>query len=791
MATRLLAESTHSLIQWVHNTLTAHGSSQLTAEVVALRLGAQQVNQHTVFGFWVPELAQQQILNDDIQLELFSSQTPFSFNTRQQLIAFRRQRLPIVRDGDYLWGVYEGVTAGNRTQLGHLYWIRYRDQQGKWQHIHDPLAYSQPFGSHAPAEFYDRQGLERTRTDADYFCHAAYWQHDDDHHIRMPPPSAILQLHVPTATPHGSFAGLTRLYQGLADKVRKNARFSATDYNFLGYDALQLLPIELIAEPETVNCWHYVSEDEPEQHTVAVMVQRPYIQNWGYDTLISGTAAINPALLDSARPDEFVEFIATLHNFPQRPIRLILDIVLNHAHPQAQHILNPVWLAGNTPYGIALNMQQPMVRALLLELVRRKLNWGIDGLRIDAAQDIRYWDSEQQHYHYDDAFLQALGELRAEVCGQRYRPWLVFEDGRPHGQGDWPLTARYQAVTQQLPEAFQWGALTFALNAATESTFWLDKAWRVQEIAQQGSHWINGFGNHDTLRRAAQHAQNENLNRRLGKDLPSLLHNAYDHPAAMLLTHSFLPGVPQDFLAVTSRAPWSFFRQLESDDSVISLLAREAVAFPWLINAERYSHSRFFPRLKALGLTDYHCVHRLMQHITHFGAAVDYQPTALMTVLNVSFPPLQDTPFNLIRLRQIAQAWFTDLHDYCQIAAHWDQVSLTRTRFYYELRQFRRNRSWLQDNLMPNRDQLAYHQPSAGSTLYYGWRQDPQHTEQLGLLANMAGESITITPATLLGEAPASAWRLVLATTDFSFNRADEPLTLHNAQAVLLKRNLT
>lgn len=791
MTVRLLAESTHSLIHWVHNTLSAHGSSQLTAEVVALRLGVQQANQHAVLGFWVPELAQQQILSDDIQLELFSAHTPFSFNTRQQLISFRRQRLPIVRDGDYLWGVYEGMIAGTRAQLGHLYWIRYRTQHGEWQHIHDPLAYSRPFGCHAPAEFYDRQTLERTRADADYFSHSAYWQQDAHQHSYTPTPSAILQLHVPTATPQGSFAGLTRLYQNLADKVQQKASLSATDYNFLAYDALQLLPIELVAEPETEQCWQLDSEDDPEQNSVVVKVRRPYMQNWGYDTLISGTAAINPALLDSARPDEFVDFIATLHNFPQRPIRLILDIVLNHAHPQAQQLLSPTWLAGNTPYGIALNMQQPMVRALLLELVRRKLNWGVDGLRIDASQDIRCWDSEQQQYQYDDAFLQALGELRAEVCGQRYRPWLVFEDGRPTGGKDWPLTAHYQAVTQQQAEAFQWGALTFAMNAATESTFWLDKAWRVQEIAQKGSHWVNSFGNHDTLRRAAQQSDTANINWRLGQDLPSILRNAYDHPAAMLLTHAFLAGVPQDFLAVTSRAPWSFFRLLETDDSVISLAAREASAFPWLVSAECYTHSRFFSRLKALGCFDYPNTQRFMQQLHHFGTVVDYQPEALVALLNANPPLLQNAPFDLPRLRQLAQAWFADLHDYCQIAAHWDQVSLTRTQFYYQLRQFRRHRPWLQHNLMPDQDQLAYYQPSAGSSLYYGWRANPQHTEQIGLLANMAGEPITITPAQLLTQAPATAWQLALATTGLSFNSADEPLTLHNAQAVLLRRNLT
>jgi hypothetical protein len=36
------------------------------------------------------------------------------------------------------------------------------------------------------------------------------------------------------------------------------------------------------------------------------------------------------------------------------------------------------------------------VRAILLEMQRRKVNFGADGVRVDGAQDFKWWDHGAQ-----------------------------------------------------------------------------------------------------------------------------------------------------------------------------------------------------------------------------------------------------------------------------------------------------------------------------------------------------------------------------------------------------------
>ena len=116
---------------------------------------------------------------------------------------------------------------------------------------------------------------------------------------------------------------------------------------------------------------------------------KPNTQDWGYDVPILGSSATNPALLGSLRPDELIEFIATLHNFPTGPIHLIYDLVFGHADNQAELLINRQFLKGPNMYGQDLNHQLPMPRAILLEMQRRKINTGADGIRIDGGQDFR------------------------------------------------------------------------------------------------------------------------------------------------------------------------------------------------------------------------------------------------------------------------------------------------------------------------------------------------------------------------------------------------------------------
>lgn len=91
-------------------------------------------------------------------------------------------------------------------------------------------------------------------------------------------------------------------------------------------------------------------------------LRRPDLQNWGYDIVIFGSAATNPALLETLRPDELVAFISELHTFPTGPIRVVYDLVYGHADNQAIDLLNGRFLKGPNMYGQDVNHQNPVVR---------------------------------------------------------------------------------------------------------------------------------------------------------------------------------------------------------------------------------------------------------------------------------------------------------------------------------------------------------------------------------------------------------------------------------------------
>ena len=73
---------------------------------------------------------------------------------------------------------------------------------------------------------------------------------------------------------------------------------------------------------------------------IEITLRKPDTHNWGYDIVIFGSSAIEPSVLETLRPDELVEFIATLHNFPGNPIQVIYDVVYGHADNQALALLN-------------------------------------------------------------------------------------------------------------------------------------------------------------------------------------------------------------------------------------------------------------------------------------------------------------------------------------------------------------------------------------------------------------------------------------------------------------------
>jgi hypothetical protein len=242
------------------------------------------------------------------------------------------------------------------------------------------------------------------------------------------------------------------------------------------------------------------------------------------------------------------------------------------------------------------------VRAILLEMQRRKVNFGADGVRVDGAQDFKWWDAAAQELRHDDDYLQSMADVEQEVAGTTYRPWFIFEDGRPWPEEDWELSSTYRAVieSQRDDDVFQWGPLTFAHNTPFLYTFWLSKFWRIREMVDVGR---TGFPAPPTTTRCAAGTQVSpklNINTRLGRTRMEILDKAYDNPAVHVLTYVALPGVPMDFLNAMARASWGFIRN-QDDRYGVKVVAEEAISLKWQVDEYSYSVPGNFRRLKEMG----------------------------------------------------------------------------------------------------------------------------------------------------------------------------------------------
>ncbi|MEM7737344.1 MAG: glucosylglycerol hydrolase [Deinococcota bacterium] len=807
---QLLPEATRDLQAWaaahlapqqsLNNDISQLGIDQLdddawtrTKELVT-GLGSYWQNGTANFGFWVPDIGQQAVLEiftplEDIALEARAS----AHDVSQQTVQFRLERIPVQPQGQFVWAVVDGLLAGSRTRFGSFYRLQYQDSQGNWRYHYDPMAVSLPFGAFAPAELYDLAGLDHERADRDYFL--SFGSSQDAEVSRLGAPVNILQVHVPTASAGGTLASLTRQYQALANKLQTHDPLTPAEHTYLAYDAIQLMPIEPIIEFEDgPKFWQ-----EPKQglggvlasRTIDVTLMRPHMTNWGYDVVIAGSAAVNPVLLETGRPDELVDLAATLHTFPGKPIQLIFDVVFGHADNQALPLLASPFFSGSNMYGQNLNYRVPLVRAMLLEMQRRKANFGVDGLRVDGAQDFKHWDATAKVMKHDDAYLLEMSEIVQHVAGVYYQPWMIFEDGRPWPREDWETASSYLDVINQQPHTFQWGPLTFAHNTPCLESFWTSKWWRIEEIAVQGSHWISGCANHDTLRRGYQlpiDDPDRPINQRLGDSLPDILRRSYDHPAASLLTYGVFPGVPMDFINATSRAPWAFMRNTDKRYAV-KVVAEEGGFFIWQVSAEVFNHADAFTRLKALGFSD---LDMLRKFAAALETAVHHAGDDLLQVLAL-LSAQQDVSdeLNLSEafLARYARAFMDDLYEYCNVSHYQDSLNLDQCAFNMALRNFRRQHPWLADNLRS--DEILAKRVDDGTTLVYAVRLSEDSSEQVVLLANMEGEPVTVVPREVLPESvEPDGWQVAVAAPGVKVSDLHTAVYLKDSEGVLFYREL-
>ncbi|MBS3784258.1 MAG: alpha-amylase, partial [Anaerolineae bacterium] len=281
----LIEESTRDLIAWAQAVEGRASSPFEAARKIATRLGAHYRDGHAEIGFWVPELVERGVPGADIFLQVWNPVETVDLQSDMQTVRFRRQRVSLLLADEYAWGIIAGMRPGSRSVVGSFYELIYQDAGGVWHTILDPLAYSVPFGTFAPAEFYDVDLLHNERTDSSHFaCLDA--APDPDGIPRVRAPVNILQMHVSTASEEGTLSGLMRIYDTIADKLRAGEPLSPGEDNYVGYDAVQLMPLEPTIEYETGPLLWEPIEDDPDAETVAVTLRRPNMTNWGYDVML-------------------------------------------------------------------------------------------------------------------------------------------------------------------------------------------------------------------------------------------------------------------------------------------------------------------------------------------------------------------------------------------------------------------------------------------------------------------------------------------------------------------------
>lgn len=837
---QLVEQETQGLLNWAEQIQGSDETIFKKAQLIATRLGAHYRPEDglTEVGFWTPELESDMIQPKNIVLEVFTPKKQIDPAKSSQRVVFRRDYVELEKQGEYFWGVLEGLKAGTKTEIGSFYWLRYLDPNtNEVKVIGDCLAYSLPYGVYAPAEVYDMASLQASRQDLDYFNAD---EPEEDGIIRVHPPHNILQLHVNTASPDGTLAGLTEVYQAIAEKMTQQKSLTPAEQNFIGYDAVQILPIEptveyrgkhdlgqgffIFDESDMQEMDPDDEEIDREAGDIKVTLKKPDTQNWGYDIVIFGCSATNPSVLRTLRPDEVVEFIATLHNFPTGPIKVVYDIVYGHADNQALDLLNGRFLKGPNMYGQDVNHQNPIVRAILLEMQRRKNETGVDGIRVDGAQDFKFFNPISGRVEYDDHYLRAMAEVVQTVGEVPRSLFAIFEDGRPWPAEGWEEISTYRDIIEFQPEVFQWGPLIFAHNTPSIRGFW-DKKWRrVTEQIQMGANWITGCGNHDTLRRGTQVDPELPINWNLGETLPEVLNNAYDNPAISLMTYGFSPGLPMDFINCTMRAPWGFLRNTD-DRYGVKVVAEEVGGFlDWQIIPETYGWPELFPRLKAMGFTrlgelrqfvralydaieetDYDLAEVASMCQRYIGQETDAdadatQPEAKsrkaaseLKKLNVPDKSPVLAELDVGKLKDFAQAFMEDAHEMCNVWLQQDVLDPQQVAFNLSLRRFRHANPWLRHNLSGTD---RFNRISEEDyTLFYGMRKAPRETEEtdtppyaIAMVTHMGGSPLTVTLGDWL-QIDLDDWQVAIASPGLVIDDL-KAVKMSDSQALLLERKV-
>lgn len=183
--------------------------------------------------------------------------------------------------------------------------------------------------------------------------------------------AVICEVHVGTVTPEGTFAAL-------ADKLEH--------FRDAGFTCLEIMPVN----------------------------EFPGDRNWGYD----GTLIFAPER-SYGSPDDLRRLVDRAHELG---LCMVLDVVYNHFGETDSFVgqYAPEWFEDGepTPWGPAINFDQPMVRQFYCENAAMWLSdYDFDGLRFDSVHEVKTGSR--------DEFLTQLSE-----AARAAKPdcWLIIEN---------------------------------------------------------------------------------------------------------------------------------------------------------------------------------------------------------------------------------------------------------------------------------------------------------------------------------------------------------------------------
>jgi len=288
-------------------------------------------------------------------------------------------------------------TAGVRDlPSGTLYRFRIDNEL----EIPDPASAFQPEDVDGPSQIID---------------HAAYRWRATDWRGRPWHETVLLECHVGTYSPEGTWRGLIDRLDHIADA---------------GITAIELMPIG----------------------------DFPGRWNWGYD----GVLWYAPDHTYGS-PDELKRFIDEAH---LRNVMVFLDVVYNHFGPEGNYLgryAPPFFTSAATPWGSAIDYSVPEVKAFAIENALHWIeNYRFDGLRLDAVHAIHepgglamleelsnavgsFARKADRHIHLvlenDDNRASLLdpdpkispGRYRAQWNDDYHHAWHVLLTGETHG----------------------------------------------------------------------------------------------------------------------------------------------------------------------------------------------------------------------------------------------------------------------------------------------------------------------------------------------------------------------